>query len=674
MMTTDRPRQSAPAVHCHELWFLLAWVVIPALLRLLTLIAIPVRAETGLWTRCMSIFHVLCFALPQDLAIAFQALLAVLVARAILQPIARSRTALLSALLATGLFLILHVYLLVDFLLYAKIGIRMDHEFLEFLATPGSFISSARELGLGMLSAGLAGLLIVCCLVFIYFRRAVDRMRLTVRSGIAMPLAILVGMASLTGLPVELAYAINNTFLNDESALAGGLFHGGQLFDAREDGLGLTLATPQAEVFKRARPDYPLLKNTTGFTGPRRFELRIDPGEQPHVVFLYMESFRAADVGVLGGKHNASPCFDRLSREGVLFTRFYGNGVLTTHGVIASLFGVMPPFTRRSPQSPGADVPMIGIADLFNRRGYTNAYFFGGSLKFENQSGFFGSHGYSELHGIKQLDKAFPSAPRTSWGIHDEYLMRYVVDQLAEKDRLGTPACLTAFTITNHHPWRIPAGHVPPKFNVQSDEYRRFLETFSYSDHCLGLFMDLLRRRGLAEKTIVFVLADTSTPMGEHHDNYMLINYLHEENSHIPFLILADGRLPAPTVVDELGSQVDLLPTVMDLFGMTGLNHAIGTTMVRPAADRTAYAVNPFALQYLALRQANYRYIFNVRSRGPSLYDLGRDPHEDRDLAAELPALVEQYGRRSIALNGLVSRLFREQRLAPPAADVSDNE
>jgi phosphoglycerol transferase MdoB-like AlkP superfamily enzyme len=378
------------------------------------------------------------------------------------------------------------------------------------------------------------------------------------------------------------------------------------------------------------------------------------------VILLFMESFRAADIGVLGGRHNASPNFDRLSREGVLFSRFYATGVQTARGAISSLFGILPRFSTVTEQSGQPDLPLIGIADLFNRRGYTNAYFQGGALDFERQDEFFPRHGYAQLHGAEQIGAAFPDAPRTSWGIHDEYLMRYAVDWLQQSDRRQQPACLTMFTISNHHPWEIPPGYQTPQFEAQG-EYARFLQSFHYADHCLGLLVDLLREQGLDRRTVLFVLADTSTPMGEHHDNFMLVRYLYEENLRIPLLIMAPGRVE-PTVVDDLGSQVDLLPTVMDLFGMTGLNHAVGTSLVRRVPDRTVHFNSPFTLQYLGLRRGELKYLYTVRSRESAVFDLQTDPTERSNLAGQSPAVAAELRSQALAVNRLFARLYLEQR------------
>ena len=54
----------------------------------------------------------------------------------------------------------------------------------------------------------------------------------------------------------------------------------------------LKLLAPRAEDYEYVSRDYPLLKRTRGFRGEKQFEINVRPGEQPHVVFLFMESFR----------------------------------------------------------------------------------------------------------------------------------------------------------------------------------------------------------------------------------------------------------------------------------------------------------------------------------------------------------------------------------------------
>jgi phosphoglycerol transferase MdoB-like AlkP superfamily enzyme len=664
--------QAPPRAHDHprtgcraELLFLLAWIAIPLAMRLVRLVWL-VPAGTPLSQASVSVSWAAVVTLPQDLAIAVEVLVAVVGCRWLLTRTVGLSTAQATFVMApavAGLFAIVHLYLLVDFLLFAKTGIRMDYSFLSFLFVFDSMLSSAEALGLWMLLAGGAALLAVTWQAERLFRRSIERLRTSGPMLALASLTVALAGASMFFLSADLSYAINNAVLNDEWSMLRDVAWRGAALEAFDERLARQCVEPRGERFTRLSSRFPLLKRTEGFTGEKRFDVQIDPVDRPHVLILFMESFRAADVGVLGGKHQVSPCFDRLSREGVLFTRFYGTGVQTTRGAISSLYGILPRFSTISEQAGLGDLPLCGLPDILQQQGYRTAYFSAGNLNFENQRGFFPAHGFQELHGQDEFAAAFPKGERTSWGIHDEYLMRYLADWLSACDQRRQRAFMAAFTISNHHPWKLPQRHRPPPVHVPADsEYARMLGTFHYSDSCLGLLVDLLRQRGLDKKTLLVILADTATPMGEHHKNFMLCNYLYEENVHIPLLILAPGRLQQPAVIDALGSQIDLLPTLLDLLRIQSVNHGHGTSLARRVAKREVYFNNPFALQYVGLRRDDWKYIFELRSRTSSLYRLSDDPGETRNLAKEHPELVTEFRARAMAANQYLTRLYLERR------------
>jgi phosphoglycerol transferase MdoB-like AlkP superfamily enzyme len=601
-----------------EIRFLLLWTIVPLALRIATLWHL-LTPGTPAGKALFAVVGRASVAIPQDFVIACQALLLTMLLHGLLTRLVNQRLAdLTTAVAATLAFLLIHVYLLVDFLLYWSTGVRMNISFLGFVPSARDFVSSAEAMGLAPLIAGVIGVLALGAVAFRFFAASVESIRISRPLAIALSTIVVLGVVSLGTVPAEVAYGINNAVLTDQSVLLADIVRGGPGISAARDGLVEPGMRPQAETYELASAKYPLLKQTRGFTGEQQFNLHVAPGERPHVIFLQLEGFRAGDVGMLGGRHNASPNFDRLSKEGVLFTNFYCNGVQTTRGTLASLFGILPSFAANEVQSTDPELPLIGVAELLHRDGYRTGYLVSSPLSFANAWGFHSQHGFDEVHGQDDVERQFPGAPRTSWGIHDEYLMRYAIEWLAKQDRQGRPAFLDLQTVTNHHPWQIPSDYAAPNFDVlPGGQYPLFLQTFHYTDHCLGLFMDLLRERGLDHKTIVFVYADHSVPMGEHHNNYMLVNYLYEENLRIPLLILAPGRLDRPAVIDELGSLIDLLPTVMDVLGLTGTNHAIGTSLVRKVPDRSVYFGNPFALQYLGTRQGDFKYVFTVRSRKP---------------------------------------------------------
>ena len=379
--------------------------------------------------------------------------------------------------------------------------------------------------------------------------------------------------------------------------------------------------------------EYPLYKYTQGFTGEKVFELKQDSEKKPHVIFLFLESFRSQNIGCLGGEYDLTPHFDRLAKEGILYTDFYSNSVRTSRSVVSSLFGI-PSDVDGSEAAAQTKTAFIGLPQLLKEAGYQSSYLHSGPIEFEKQDLFFDLHQYDHILGHKVLQKRFPDAESTSWGIPDEYLMKYAASYLEE--RRERPQFLTLFTITNHHPWTLPLHAKPPKLPSHlSKTYRNFLSTFHYTDACLGLFMELLEKKGLLEDSLLFILGDHGYPMGEH-QNFAEQRYLYEENIRVPLLIYGKGRVISPLQHPVPCSQLDLVPTLMDLLDLHGFNLSIGSSLMRQQSRQELELYNP-----------------------------EKDPHEKQNIAQENPEMARQFLRSLKDYERLFRRLYSEKRIVP---------
>lgn len=417
--------------------------------------------------------------------------------------------------------------------------------------------------------------------------------------------------------------------------------------------------------FEEARfldPAYPLFRKTKGFSGDEIFSIRMEKDERPNIVFLFLESMRARDMGAYGARHGVTPNFDRYAKQGVLFENFYSNSVKTSRCAMAALFGM-------ASDSDGMGVPakiensLISMADILRDEGYETAYLHNGALKFENQRDYFKRHGYDHVMGKAEIQTLCPGAPETSWGVHDEYMMRYGMKFLNE--RKNKPLFMTLFTISTHHPWRLPPGVAaqPPLTNATS--YERYLQTVSYADSSLGLFLDHARRTGLSKNTIFFILGDHGFAMGEHEKNFNQQRGLYEEQVHVPLLVYADGRLEGGQRIAQLGSQLDLLPTVCDLLNLSPIHHAMGASLLRVYEKKPVFFHNPYMYGYFGVRQGELKLIYLKKTRQVELYDLSSDPFETRDLASSRPDLVAELLPKAKAYEKGLSSLYLSRRVAP---------
>jgi len=659
------------------LFHLIIWVTIPTILRSLALSHnIDLASGPGGAAFLGGFF----FGFFQDLSLAFEiyillGLLRLLWGRRNAAP----RSLLLG--LSTFLFSLAHLYLFIDILLVFNLGIRINSVFFYFFGDIRPFLDSAKNLGLfPFLLLFLFSITFSTIAFYNYFKKF-EAPRLTFWIAGTTLAVFLLAIFSQSFLSPEVKYLSDNPIFTHQYALMSRFLSTRETprYRISKKDILAILPSKETEDFSLISNDFPLLKMTKGFRGPKSFNIEVGRDERPHLIFLFLESFRARDVGVLGSDKGATPVFDRLSKEGVLFENFYSTGAQTTRAVVSSLFGIMPRFTAQSIQSGDPDLPLIGVADLLSKREYRSAYFHNGSLEFEGKQAFFSRHGYSEIYGKDDLIKYFPSAQKNSWGIHDEYLMLLVANWLAQKDRKGQPAFITMFTVTTHHPFKVPRNYHPPNFRVSTKDpshsffkntgkglYKRYLETIHYADYCLGLFIKLLKEKDIYEKSIIFILGDNSMPMGEH-NNYFAIRFLYEENLRIPLLILAPGRLTQPALVCQPASQADLLLTVMDILRLSGLNHAIGASLVRKAQSRAIFFDNPFELKYRGLRKGFYKFIYSKQQDRTldQLYNLKDDPDETTNLVG--PAgLRKAYFSEAERVHLIFETLYHQRNFAPP--------
>jgi arylsulfatase A-like enzyme len=656
-VTTDAPREP-PRVPAAARYALL-WVVPALVLR-----ALVWSAGAGATPSLGLLAPTLIVSAAQDLVLACEVLLVLLL---LWRATDRARRTWRAAhAFAFALFL---GWALFDALLSWKIGVRLDPGLVYLFGDAPAFFASARATGgLPVLIAGGA---LVLAAATIALPRLVPAPPIpSARDGWVAGLALVASGVSLLALPTPPHDARDNLLVR---AQANGLRALGQSLSTTDVASAVRAAGselhPRAQSWVPLSRDYPLLKRTTGFAGDTLFDVRVDDGERPHVVLLFLESFRAHDVGALGAKMRATPRFDALASEGVLFSRFYANGVQTARAVIASLYGVLPRGSKRPLQSERPDFPLRGLPEIFAERGYHRAYLHNGSLSFERKTEFFGQHAFETVHGYQHIATALPEAEPASWGVHDEHLMRYAARYLERVDASGEPAFLTMFSVSHHHPWEPPAGHVAPTPSPPGNaEYGAFLRTLHYTDHCLGLFVELLAERGLADKTILVVLADTAQPMGEHDGNHMLLRNLYEENLRVPLLVLAPGRLREPAVVDVVGSQVDLLPTLLDVLGWSATHHAVGSSLRRADGERTAYFNNPHGGPLIGARRGRFKLVYDEGTGARALFDLETNPGETRDVSAKNEDVADALQSSTRDVFRAHEALYRAEAFAPRAA------
>lgn len=268
---------------------------------------------------------------------------------------------------------------------------------------------------------------------------------------------------------------------------------------------------------------------------------------RPNVLIILLEGFGAGFVESLGGAKGASPNIDRLSREGVWFTQYYSNSFRTDRGTVCALSG-FPGLPQTSVMKiPAKSRNLPGIARSLKEVGYETDFLYGGDINFTNMKSYLLGTGYQRL----TADTDFTHQERTTnaWGVNDDITFDHLYKVLEARTDT-TQRWHTAFlTLSSHEPFEVP-------FDRFKEDKR--LNSFAYTDDCLGRFIDKLKQLPVWKDLLVICLPDHSCT----HPERGLSDRTMPEMYHSPMLWLG-GAVKEPYVMEKPMNQTDLAATLL---------------------------------------------------------------------------------------------------------------
>jgi lipoteichoic acid synthase len=284
---------------------------------------------------------------------------------------------------------------------------------------------------------------------------------------------------------------------------------------------------------------------------PRLAEPGDDPPSRPDVVVVLLESFSSGFSPLYGGDRSHLPELERISRDGLHFTRFLANGFTTEHGLIALLGGTLPVFhagvDARSLAGymafSGFHAPASSLPACAAGLGYHTEFLTSGDLSFTDKGAWLRSIDFDRVEGHDA--PRYDGLPRGMFGaVRDSVLYDRVVDRIAELRSAGEPYVLVVEGVDSHGPYRGSAG------------LRAALEG---ADADLGVLYDRLRAGGFLDSGLLVLVSDhrPQVPLsaGERE------RFGAEAAVRVPAVLVGRGVSPGEDTLPR--HQLDLLPTVL---------------------------------------------------------------------------------------------------------------
>ena len=410
--------------------------------------------------------------------------------------------------------------------------------------------------------------------------------------------------------------------------------------------------------------------------------------ERPNVVFILADDLGWADVAFNGG-NAPTPHLDRLVGEGVRLTQHYSAPVCSPTrtalmtGRCWSRFGVTNPQNNRALPWDTVTLPRalksVGYATCLTGKWHLGSR----PTEFPNKFGF--DHSYGSLAGgVGPWDHRYKEGEFShTWHRNGKLLEEkgHVTDLIANeaiawlgRQNAGTPFFLYVPFTAVHLPVKEPAEWVQRVPAGITDEVaRHYAACIMHLDDAVGRIVAALEKNGQRGRTLLVFTSDNGGSWAVNENQpYPPDNYpkgrlpgnnrplrgqkgdLYEGGIRVPTLVSWPGVLSAREVT--VPCQItDWMPTLCAVAGFSpdkdlkwdGVNIWPAITGRGASQSRTLYWAAP-GFRARAVRDGDLKLI--VSGKPPQekfeLFDLGRDPNEQQDLAAQMPARVAALKQR----------------------------
>ncbi len=368
-----------------------------------------------------------------------------------------------------------------------------------------------------------------------------------------------------------------------------------------------------------------------------------------NAIVLLLESTGTYYLSWYGSKYQSTPRLEAEAARSFVVEGMYSNVGLTANAMATFGLSVYPFITWREYTLEYPHYPGQTAADVLRPRGYRTLFIHNGHLDYVGQDRFLQNRGYDNVWDWKDLSDA---PPVSSWGGEDRVLFERLLEWI-DRDR-SKPFYVTAWTIGTHHPYEPVPGQEMIDFfkgDLPPDDYDlgRYLNTVHETDKHLGWFLDALRERGLADDTVVLVTGDHGQGFGSPHPTWGHGFRVYQENVQVPLLLWNSRLFGTPERRQIVAGHVDINPTITDILDVPPSPTWQGRSLFAPDRPGRAYfyAVNDDYL--LGVREGDWKYIYNATRGKEELFDLAKDPEEQKSVAPAHPEVCRTLRQRLAA-------------------------
>lgn len=397
--------------------------------------------------------------------------------------------------------------------------------------------------------------------------------------------------------------------------------------------------------------------------------------EQPNVIFILTDQWRASALGYAGNDVVQTPELDNFAKEAVNFTNAVSVLPVCTPYRASLMTGRYPTTTGMFINDLYLPSEELCMAEIFGEAGYNTAYLGKWHLDGHGRKDFVAperrqgwtfwkgseaDHHYPKEHYYDNKDTTL-----RFWEGYSTYAIADEANRYMQEQATGEQAfCLLVSLGTPHFP-----HHTAPKEymdmypkeklelpdNVPDDmkewAYKELQGYYAHStatDKAIGDIIAKTKELGIYENSIIIFTSDHGEMMGSHGFRPYMKHQPYSESANIPFLIsypgmdankgkTAEAAITTPDILPSLLSLCSIdIPESIEGYDVSGIIKEPGKDPNRAALYMN---VSPFGIafpndEYRAVRTSDYTYV--KTPNGPiMLFDNKKDSHQMNNLVNE---------------------------------------
>ncbi len=357
---------------------------------------------------------------------------------------------------------------------------------------------------------------------------------------------------------------------------------------------------------------------------------------RPNIILISIDTLRADHLSCYGYHKKTTPHIDRIAGEGTIFRRNYSTGVWTPPGHASMLTGLyVSEHGVHGENRLNKNIPTIATKlkeNGYQTSGFVNNSQVGELVGFDKGHDTFMEIWKGEKPGstAERIIKGVKRRIRKKLGYEDmgarktnDLFKSWVVDKI---DR-SSPFYTFLHYIEPHNPLSPPRTYKnkfmnKPLKNVDMKKIEKvaynplvcYIEDqnlnkeeiellkvlydseIAYTDSIVGEIIDILKKEGMYDNTMIIITSDHGEHFGEH-GHWSHVASLYNEVLHIPLIIKFPKDTKHISEVNACTQLVDIFPTVMEITGVPfdNVTKTSGVSLVYGSNNETSLHHHVFA-------------------------------------------------------------------------------